>query len=84
MSAPLDLYGWLGILHPRHAGDVSRSVHMGIQADGHGFVAWRHVLIAQVVKHYERRHVVTTERRIVDGTPNAAWRPSCVGRKETA
>jgi hypothetical protein len=31
--------------------------------------AWRHVLIAQVVKRYERRRVVATERRIVDGTP---------------
>jgi hypothetical protein len=31
--------------------------------------AWRHVLIAQVVKRYERRHVVATERRIVEGTP---------------
>jgi hypothetical protein len=30
---------------------------------------WRNVLIAQVVKHYERRHVVETARRIVDGTP---------------
>jgi transposase-like protein/IS1 family transposase len=30
---------------------------------------WRNVLIAQVVKRYERRHVVATERRIVDGTP---------------
>ena len=30
---------------------------------------WRHVLIAQVVKGYERRRVVETERRIVDGTP---------------
>jgi transposase-like protein/IS1 family transposase len=30
---------------------------------------WRHVLIAQVVKRYERRRVVETERRIVDGTP---------------
>src|ERR1700704_455735 len=30
---------------------------------------WRHVLIAQVVKRYERRRVVDTERRIVDGTP---------------
>src|SRR5256712_12036548 len=30
---------------------------------------WRNVLIAQVVKRYERRHVVETERRIVDGTP---------------
>lgn len=29
---------------------------------------WRHVLIAQVVKRYERRRVVDTERRIVDGT----------------
>lgn len=29
---------------------------------------WRHVLIAQVVKRYERRRVVETERRIVDGT----------------
>ena len=30
---------------------------------------WRHVLIAQVVKRYERRRVVETERRILDGTP---------------
>src|SRR2546425_9473538 len=30
---------------------------------------WRHILIAQVVKRYEQRRVVATERRIVDGTP---------------
>ena len=30
---------------------------------------WRHVLIAQVVKRYERRRVVETTRRLVDGTP---------------
>src|SRR5437016_8883906 len=30
---------------------------------------WRHVLIAQVVKRDERRRVVETERRMVDGTP---------------
>jgi transposase-like protein len=30
---------------------------------------WRHVWIAQVVKRYERRRVVETTRRIVDGTP---------------
>ncbi len=30
---------------------------------------WRNVLIAQVVKRYERRRVVETERRIVEGTP---------------
>jgi transposase-like protein len=30
---------------------------------------WRHVLIAPVLKRYERRRVVETERRIVDGTP---------------
>src|SRR6516165_6232332 len=30
---------------------------------------WRHVLIAQVVKCYERRRVVATDRHIVDGTP---------------
>jgi transposase-like protein len=30
---------------------------------------WRQVLIAQVVKRYERRRVVATDRRIVDGTP---------------
>jgi transposase-like protein len=30
---------------------------------------WRHVLIAQVVKRYERRRVVETDRRLVDGTP---------------
>jgi hypothetical protein len=30
---------------------------------------WRNVLIAQVVQRYERRRVVTTERRMVEGTP---------------
>jgi len=30
---------------------------------------WRNVLIAQVVKRYERRRVIATERRIIDGTP---------------
>src|SRR5437588_3983597 len=30
---------------------------------------WRNLCIAQVVKRYERRRVVATERRIVDGTP---------------
>src|SRR5439155_9498158 len=30
---------------------------------------WRNLCIAQVVKRYERRHVVATERRMVDGTP---------------
>ena len=30
---------------------------------------WRHVLIAQVVTRYERRRVVDTQRRIVEGTP---------------
>jgi transposase-like protein len=30
---------------------------------------WRHVLLAQVVKRYERRRVVETKRRMVDGTP---------------
>jgi transposase-like protein len=30
---------------------------------------WRNVLIAQVVKRYERRRVVETERRIIAGTP---------------
>ena len=30
---------------------------------------WHNVLIAQVVKRYERRRVVETERRIVAGTP---------------
>src|SRR5437764_9820090 len=30
---------------------------------------WRNVLIAQVVKRYECRRVVETDRRIVDGTP---------------
>src|SRR5438309_3780187 len=30
---------------------------------------WRNVLIAQVVKRYERRRVVATDRRIIDGTP---------------
>jgi hypothetical protein len=30
---------------------------------------WRHLYIAQVVKHYVQRRVVDIERRIVDGTP---------------
>src|SRR5262249_37400508 len=30
---------------------------------------WRNVLIAQVIKRYERRRGVATERRLVDGTP---------------
>jgi transposase-like protein/IS1 family transposase len=30
---------------------------------------WHNVLIAQVVKRYERRRVVETDRRIIDGTP---------------
>jgi transposase-like protein len=30
---------------------------------------WRNILIAQVVKRYERRRVVDTERRLVEGTP---------------
>ena len=30
---------------------------------------WRNVLIAQVIKRYEQRRGVETERRIVDGTP---------------
>lgn len=31
--------------------------------------SWRNVLIAQVIKRYERRRVVDTERRLVEGTP---------------
>ena len=31
--------------------------------------AWRHGLLAPVVKRYERRRVVETERRLVEGTP---------------
>jgi transposase-like protein/IS1 family transposase len=30
---------------------------------------WRHVYIAQVVKHYERRRAVATDRRMLEGTP---------------
>jgi transposase-like protein len=30
---------------------------------------WRHIFIAQVVKRYERRRVVETDRRMVEGTP---------------
>src|SRR5438128_4651435 len=36
---------------------------------------WRHVLIAQVVKRYERRRVVETERRLVDGAPARVGNP---------
>ena len=31
--------------------------------------SWRNIMMAQVVKRYERRRVVDTERRLVDGTP---------------
>jgi transposase-like protein len=30
---------------------------------------WRHILLAPVVQRYERRRVIETERRIIDGTP---------------
>ena len=30
---------------------------------------WRHILLAQVVKRSERRRVIETERRMIDGTP---------------
>src|ERR1700745_3248188 len=30
---------------------------------------WRNILIAQVLKRYEQRRVVETERRVIDGTP---------------
>ena len=30
---------------------------------------WRHIVIAPVVKRYERRRVIETERRIIEGTP---------------
>ena len=43
-------------------------VHTGTGGRPH-LRPWRHVLIAQVVKRYERRRVVNTERRMVDGTP---------------
>src|SRR5262249_45095944 len=43
-------------------------VHPG-QGGRPGLRRWRHVLIAQVVKRYERRCVVDIERRIIDGTP---------------
>ena len=56
------------VLHPGHSGDLSRSCAHG-QGGRPRLRPWRHVLIAQVVKRYERRRVVEAERRIVDGTP---------------
>ena len=44
------------------------SVHTG-QGGRPRLRPWRNVLIAQVVKRYERRRVVETDRRLVDGTP---------------
>jgi transposase-like protein len=44
---------------------------------------WRHICIAQVVKRYERRRVVATERRIIDGTHRHAWRPCGAARRAT-
>ena len=41
---------------------------------------WPHILIAQVVKRYERRRVVETERRIIDAHRHA-WRPCGAARK---
>jgi hypothetical protein len=43
-------------------------VHLG-QGGRPRLRPWRHVLIAQVVKRYERRRVGATDRRMVDGTP---------------
>ena len=43
-------------------------VHTG-KGEGPQLRPWRNVCIAQVVKRYERRRVVETERRIVDGAP---------------
>ena len=42
---------------------------------------WRHVLIAQVVKRYERRRVVETERRIVDDACTRGDAPTPVARR---
>ena len=67
-SPPADLYRWFGVLHPGHSGDFSRSRHAG-QGGRPRLRPWRNILIAQVVKRYERRRVVATERRMVDGTP---------------
>jgi transposase-like protein len=30
---------------------------------------WRHIFLAQVIKRYERRRVIATDRRMVDGAP---------------
>src|SRR6266403_5166432 len=43
-------------------------VHTGTGGRPH-LRPWRHVLIAQVIKRYERRRVVETVRRMIDGTP---------------
>jgi transposase-like protein len=53
-----------------------RAVRETFRAPGHTGMGgrprlrpWRHVWLAQVVKRSERRRVVDTERRIIDGTP---------------
>ena len=37
-SSPVGLYGWLGVVHPGHSGDLSRSRAHGARADGPGCV----------------------------------------------
>jgi len=67
-SSLVGLYRWLGVVHSGHTRDLSRArAHRARRTARLG--PWRHILIAQVIKRYERRRVVETERRLVDGTP---------------
>ena len=59
-ASAVGLYRWFGVVHPGHSGDLSRS-----RAHRHGrrrprLRPWRHVLIAQVIKRYERRRGSST------------------------
>ena len=67
-SSAAVLYRRLVLVHPRDSRDVSRA-SPARRTRPSPVRAWRHVCIAQVVKRYERRRVVETERRIIDGTP---------------
>jgi hypothetical protein len=47
---------------------VREPVHTG-QGGRPRLRRWRTIVLAQVVKRYERRRVLATERRLIDGTP---------------
>jgi hypothetical protein len=67
-SPPGALYRWLGVLHRAIRETFRDPVHTG-KGGRPRLRPWRNILIAQGVKRDERRRVVDTARRMVDGTP---------------